>query len=671
MTSVKCFVNWLREAGRGHLAFGWGVFLLYGCLAVTRVSFDMDYAAFGIGAPAAELRWLCMGLGILTAFLEFFYLFSQRKQDFYYSLPVSRGVVFWSRYVHGLFHTIVPLILVMAVCGICQAAVDAQFTPYAASYTVKSILVYAAAVLIFYHIGILCTLICGHIAAAAAACAGILVYFPILLGHICEILSKSYFETYYRNPLLERLDIWLSPERLVSDLAGMEIYDKPSLLQYTPSASSAAAAVLWLFILILLTVFALRGRKTEKTGQIFALTVAEQSVEIMAAFLAGIGGFALVTDIMSASESGRTSMALLSLAAGTAAAVLVHCLAEYLVSAGRKALFRRKWQMLLTAFLSVAAGGAFVLGASAYDSYFPSDASSVGISISGLGMDCSLYTDVRSGDSYATDRQLEQYLLEGEGRTAALGWLKELMIEKEEKESDGVEGQGENAYTRAVVCYHMADGSRHYRSYPVSREELELFSAVYETEEYKQDAYPAVMLTDVGEDRFTWEDGVTGTALQMTGEQKAALLDACREDISALRMKQLEESLPCGYIRMKSSLDGSITDMYVYPFFEETCALLGEYGIDVDKRLADYKLESVQMMRDYDTGGNAAVSGGSYMSFYEEEDELDRLKPALVPEELDVQPLLYPLDHSADIDAAVLDEETNSVFHVGCAQIYG
>ena len=93
-----------------------------------------------------------------------------------------------------------------------------------------------------------------------------------------------------------------------------------------------------------------------------------------------------------------------------------------------------------------------------------------------------------------------------------------------------------------------------------------MFASVYETDEYRQIAYPAVMLKNVSDDRFTWENGVKGAALQITGDQKEALLDAYRKDVSELRMEQLEEELPCGYTRIKSSADGGTTDMFVYPF---------------------------------------------------------------------------------------------------------
>lgn len=88
MTSVKCFGSWLKEAGRGHLTalFGWTTFFIYTVLLVMRLSLDTSYTFFGIGNTV--LLWLSMGLGVLFSFLEFFYLLQQKKQDFYYSLPV-------------------------------------------------------------------------------------------------------------------------------------------------------------------------------------------------------------------------------------------------------------------------------------------------------------------------------------------------------------------------------------------------------------------------------------------------------------------------------------------------------------------------------------------------------------------------------------------------------
>lgn len=666
MTSVKYFINWVKEAGRSHLVsvLGWGLLVLYGILSVTRLSFDTQNTYFGIGGTALELRWICMGLGILIAFIEYFYLFRQRQQDFYYSLPVSRGTVFWSRYVHGLIHVIVPLTLVMAVCGLYQAAIDPQFGSYAGSYTMKSILVYGASYLIFYHMGILCTVVCGNIVSAAVVCAAGILYFPILTGNICITLSDNYFISYYKNPLLEWLYTVLSPERLTADLTGMSVFEKPFVLSFTPEPASVAAAVLWIVILFALFAFARGKRKTERTGRVFVFVPAERTVQIMASFLAGLWVFSFLSDFAEAASAGMAGILICS-AGGAVTALVMHCLLETLVKGSGAKLFRRKWQLILSAAAVLAAGVAFPAGASAYDSYFPENAESVGISIDGIGMDYWTYNEVSgSRETYETNGQLSEYRLKDEGKTAALGWLKEI-IRNDTNENSGTDGV---PYTRAKVCYYMPDGSSRYRSYPLSREQVEMFASVYETDEYRQIAYPAVTLGDVSEDRFTWENGVKGTALQITGDQKEALLAAYREDVSELRMEQLEEELPCGYTRIKSSADGGTTDMFVYPFFERTCKLLGEYGIDTARTLSDYEVDSIQMTDNYPVSDTGLVSGGVSMSYYEQEDEVSELKKKLVPDELDIQPLLYPLDHSSDIDVSVVDNETSSIIHVSCVQ---
>ena len=80
-----------------------------------RLSLDTSYTFFGIGNTV--LLWLSMGLGVLFSFLEFFYLLQQKKQDFYYSLPVKKGMIFWSRYTHGVIHFFLPFLLMISVCG--------------------------------------------------------------------------------------------------------------------------------------------------------------------------------------------------------------------------------------------------------------------------------------------------------------------------------------------------------------------------------------------------------------------------------------------------------------------------------------------------------------------------------------------------------------------------
>ncbi len=197
MTSVKCFGSWLKEAGRGHLTalFGWTTFFIYTVLLVMRLSLDTSYTFFGIGNTV--LLWLSMGLGVLFSFLEFFYLLQQKKQDFYYSLPVKKGMIFWSRYTHGVIHFFLPFLLMISVCGIWQAYGHLQICSFCRKlYREKVFLRLDFAFLIFYHIGILCVSVCGNFICAVSLCVSIIAYSSLFIENVIKVFAKHYFVTY-------------------------------------------------------------------------------------------------------------------------------------------------------------------------------------------------------------------------------------------------------------------------------------------------------------------------------------------------------------------------------------------------------------------------------------------------------------------------------------------
>lgn len=660
MTSVKCFINWIREAGRGHLAafLGWGTMLVYSILSITRLSFDTDYTYFGMGST--ELSWLGAGLGLVLAFLEFFYLLQQKKQDFYYSLPVKKSTVFWGSYVHGLIHSILPLALAMASCGIFQSAVDVEFAAFAWSYTGKSFLVTAGVFLIFYHMGILCITVCGNVLSSLVMCGVFIFYFRILVGNAFTTFASGYFQTYYRIPLLEKMTAVLSPFSLAEALTGRDVYEKPLVLRFMPGGGLIAASLVWILLLLLLAACARRRRKTERTGRIFAVLAAERMAETGISFLAGVWAAGFVLDVSGLMETSRLTAGISAAGISAIVAAAVHCLLEIVLKNPGAGFLRRKWQLVISCALAVAVCIMFPAGASSYDSYFPGEAASVGISIDGLGMSYDVYLQVQGNrEDYETDDRLVKYTLTGEGKSAALGWLQEV-----------VQDSGGSTYTWATVCYHLEDGSEHYRTYPLTREEVEAFAAVYETAEYKQIAYPAVNLAEVGEDRFTWDDGVTGNGMKLTAEDKAGLVEAYREDVAEFEMNELTTVLPAGSVKIRSSKNGKVTEMVVYPFFERTCSILAENDVDLAKTLKDYPVESVEVRESLFSAPRDSA-GGVSTSFYEEQEEVAEWKEKLVPYELDLQPLLHPLDHSKEIKAVIEETETNSLISVDCAMMPG
>ena len=147
-------------------------------------------------------------------------------------------------------------------------------------------------------------------------------------------------------------------------------------------------------------------------------------------------------------------------------------------------------------------------------------------------------------------------------------------------------------------------------------------------------------------------------------EEKEELLKRYKEDVFRFQMEQLTKACPCGILEISSPADGEETELIVYPFFEKTCDFLESRGIDPEKQIKDYPVESVEIKKTSAVLPN--VSGGSYVHFYEEPEEVDQWKEKLIPKAFDVQQILYPTDHTQNAEAVVTDEETASYVRVKC-----
>lgn len=663
MTSEKYFSKWVREAGRGHLTalLAWGSLLLYGIITAAQLRFKSDYFFFGMGS--GELLRICAGLGAVISFLEFFYLLQPKKLDFYYSLPVRKSTVFWSRYVHGLVHVFIPLCLVITACGLYESSFDIDFLPCAAGYTGRSILTFAGVFLIFYHVGILLLTVCGNVLPAVLGYVLCLFYGHILVGYALTPWAANYFRTYYRIPTFEKLDIMLAPFSLAQELTGSNLFDKFEVFAYVPSGSVILAASEWIILPLLLFAAAQKKRKTERVGKLFAIPLAERAAECLLTFLAGVWSGIFLTELTGLTDRSPEAAGAAGIAAGIAAAAAVHFLLELGAGCGigqkpgflRGGIFRRKWQLAAECAAVVFTGMAFLAGASAFDSYLPKEGQvgKIGVSIDGIGMSNESYRQIRmGGERYETVLQLERYLLADEGKTAAAAWIKSLAEKNRLTEMPS---------THAVICFHMKNGGEIYRLYPVYEEELEAFAAVYETEEYKRAAYPVADSEFAGDARFSWSDGVTENLMKLEKHEKEALLDACREDISDMKMDSLKETLLLGTVEIDSDramLPGSIP---VYPCFTRTCSLLEQYGAPIDRTLADYSVRSVSVSTEKEN-----VWGKRSSEYVDDPEEVEQWKQKAVPKSFDLQPLFYPLDYSKEIQAEVEDETTNSIIHVNC-----
>lgn len=697
MTSGRSCINWMREAGRGHLAaiLSWGSYGMLLCGVLLGLQLDLMGVFFGIGNNK-PLFLLCTGLGMCIGFLEFGYLLQARKQEFYFSLPVKKSTIFYSRYFHGLFYGLLPMVCYMFLCGIYQSSIDSLFMGYSVGYTFCSLLVYGMVFLLFYHVTIFAVCVCGQLAAAFCILGLVSYGIHFFLERVCLVFMKQLYETFYRSPVLEMLEKTLVPWQLGQSLTGQEMYEKFQILETKPESMQLAAGLIWIAVFGALSVLAHKHRKTENVGCVFTVKAAERITEVVLAVLAGTGVCGLLLSVTGIGEMSRLPAALLLSAAGVMAAVVIHFIYVRLVHDFVRILKKSDTKELSVAVRSFAGRNLWLVSecvviaavvcvlsgnASRYDAYLPDndDVECIGLALAGVDMDPEDYNDMKNlPEDYLTSYLLGRYELSEDGKDAGMDWISRLRAENEsmrydvmsadvttERKADAGAGNGD---TKVTVCFRKTDGSEVYRTYPVSETMLLDFSDVYETEEYKQAAYPLIAQGEetVEGTRFVWNDGVSEQTLKLTEEEKKEFFKSYKSDIEVLKMMDLQTALPMGGLSVESEIYNRSTSVMIYPFLKKCTAFLKEHGVDLEKQVTDYPVQSVTVwkLRPMVPG----KTGGMTMQRYETEEEIAGWRDRLIPKKFCIQPLLYPVDLSEEIEAEVTEPESGAVISVECAR---
>ena len=178
-------------------------------------------------------------------------------------------------------------------------------------------------------------------------------------------------------------------------------------------------------------------------------------------------------------------------------------------------------------------------------------------------------------------------------------------------------------YTTATVTYTLKSGRRVIRNYSINMtKSYELIKKLSQDEEYQKAAYP-LLAADADtfvNVRYRQSRSKGDQSLKnLTAEERNEVFSAYRQEFSAMTLEQMKEEMPVGLIRFTTETDEKAIawwnnpdldtvssrnyyygadvrdqDFYpVYPSFDKTIRLLGQYGICVkDEPLSD-KIVSV------------------------------------------------------------------------------
>lgn len=131
-------------------------------------------------------------------------------------------------------------------------------------------------------------------------------------------------------------------------------------------------------------------------------------------------------------------------------------------------------------------------------------------------------------------------------------------------------------------------------------------------------------------------------------------------------MMDLQTALPMGSLSVESEVYNRSTSVMIYPFFEKCTAFLEEHGVNLEKQVTDYPVQSVTVWEKRSMA--SGKTGGATMQRYEAEEEIAEWKGRLIPQKFCVQPLLYPVDMTEEIEVEVIEPESGAVILVECGK---
>ena len=446
---------------------------------------------FGMANPF--LYCVTFGAALLLGIIQFSYLHSPEKVDFYHSLPVRREKLFCIRYAAGILVWLAPfavnLLLFAAVCagrGVAVTEAGAAIPALLASGMVTHI----ACFLLVYSMTALAMLLTGKIFAAIAAVIVLCGYVPAI-RLLQEVLMEFFFSTFYAaQDIGKSLAVQCTPVyayiRICQDVMDQVF---PTDLVIAITLISALICLLCLYLY--------RRRGSEMAGKPMAFDAIARVVKfllVVPVTLICTVFFYAVTDNNILWEIFGWIFSLL----------LISGIIEFVYRMDIREAFRDKKQIILSGVVSLAILAVFQLDLLGYDRWLPekSEVESVGLSNSHALM---LYSDIGAYDQFVAKDGTVVLSWRGnvgveqdmtlEGGSADMDALFEL-VEHSENFSGASVSQPDSwnyYWYRVTVTWHLKDGTEKVRSYEYTNESLvEWLSPLWETEEHRNQVNPVL-----------------------------------------------------------------------------------------------------------------------------------------------------------------------------------
>ncbi|MCR4904163.1 MAG: ABC transporter permease [Butyrivibrio sp.] len=525
-------------------------------------------------------------LAIVFAMLEFNYLFSQKKLDFFLSQPTSNRKRFWTRYCQGFLSFLVIYFLTIALTLLTAAIMR---TLNGAVMT-EALMAFAYAIVVFftfYNGTILGIMVSGNLFSAvimSVFCLSVISCVELLITGYKSIFFVTYSsytnEMYLLSPVYDAVMTYASSNNVFGYYtASMNMSDVKTIINVClpfiiDSAISAA-------VYLILALIAYKRRKTEWAGKTICFGPVQKLVKISASVICGMVLGALVYNIYPMYDDSKSLLILVAMIMG---AFFTSLIVESFLQIDIKAFYKGVLQTVVSVVAVVIIFVIYNSDVFGYDSYVPNSDEIK----SGLIVNTSSYGYWDNYNEYNADRadvlEKKMYLTD----TDALCKLAEVAC-------DNINSHKNYYYSTGWTIdmgFRLKDGRIVYRQLSIPYDvDTELMDRVFGCDEYKTayfDIYDDSYMTDEAKSTGflefdNYNDYLTGSGLLYDDFKDAYIKDLELYDFS---LASSEEYI--GIVQFSSYGDNYsspyISVSYpVYECFQNTTRFLKDNNLYLDK----------------------------------------------------------------------------------------
>lgn len=641
---MKRFLGLLGEDLKNKLwliVVSWYVFGMFCLLFATKVTLPSgEVRSLYVGAGNTSFFAAMMLLGIVMGATAFPYLYSEKKSDLYFSLPFSRGQLFWAGYLSNVLIFTVPAI----ICKLLffRISLSMGYSQYADS--ARSVWISCLFLVLGFLMVMNLAMLAFFLAQNAGYMLGLLVFFffgPAWGVKLTERMLGVFIPSFYRSELVDGWKAYLAPLSLLEHGSGVKEYADGAYWDIGSHLPYIGYLAVLALVLSALSFLVFEKRPVERRNGVFTFRWGEWLVRYGCTILSVLWLVDLfqifVVDGFSVMPAVVGAVLFLPLVHGLLNAVIAFNARKF-VSGGKH---------LLAEFLLVCLVIGVFMFIGKQEAQMPE--------LEQVGSMALAITAQKSGDG--PDDVLANMRLTGNELSAAY----ELISFCEEK----AEQPGESY--DVLVKYELKNGQKQYRSCRVPLYLVSEFKTIFDGEEFKLGTYAVLRMEGMKYYEIQWSNGLESYTLDLNEEERTELWEAYKEDLAELTFLDICLDNPTGVFTFASAKNQGDVTGYIYPNFRKVNSLLKDYGIDGKKRVRDYEITRIVVDRYLFSEG--LLYDTRYLEAEKtitDPEKIGEIAQGLFPEEFSVDYLLNIVDFDTEYTVYYRDSGGKTVKSVKC-----